>query len=117
MMQTIAEFVRARATDDSALLHGDSRWLLRRVRARCARSAPPGRSPTAARARSTLGILLDNVPEFPFWIGARAAGRCDDGRTSTPRAAAPTSNATSTTATASSSSPTMPGCTRSTACA
>ena len=72
MMQTIAEFVRARATDDNtALLHGDSRWSYREFVALCAQRA----AWLLANRREGpfhVGILLDNVPEFPFWIGACA---------------------------------------------
>ena len=88
MMQTIAEFVRARATDDNtALLHGDSRWSYREFVALCAQRA----AWLLANRREGpfhVGILLDNVPEFPFWIGACAlAGATMVGINSTRRGA------------------------------
>jgi len=88
MMQTIAEFVRARATDDNtALRHGDSRWSYREFVALCAQRA----AWLLANRREGpfhVGILLDNVPEFPFWIGACAlAGATMVGINSTRRGA------------------------------
>ena len=88
MMQTIAEFVRARANDDNtALLHGDSCWSYREFVALCAQRADW----LLANRREGpfhVGIPLDNVPEFPFWIGACAlAGATMVGINSTRRGA------------------------------
>ncbi|NUR91154.1 MAG: AMP-binding protein [Nonomuraea sp.] len=69
-MVTFAELVRARAEDDHpGLLFEDSAWSWREVVAQ-------------ARARASLiepgahvGVLLENVPEYVFWIlGAALAG-------------------------------------------
>lgn len=71
-MNTIAEFVRARADDDNTgLLHGDERWSYREFVAQCAQRAAWLLS-NRRDGPFHVGILLDNVPEFPFWIGACA---------------------------------------------
>src|SRR5512145_85964 len=71
-MQTIAELILARGDDDgTALLFEDRRWSWREYKDAC-----------IARAHLLLelrregpfhvGVLLDNVPEFPMLLGAAA---------------------------------------------
>jgi fatty-acyl-CoA synthase len=74
-MATIGGFVRARAGDDHpALLFEDQAWTYAEYVAACAARAAlfeELRSPGPAH----IGLLLDNVPEFPMWLGAAALGR------------------------------------------
>lgn len=88
MTQTIADFIRARADDDHvALRHFDQSWSYRQYVAGCAQRA----AFLLARRRPGpfhVGILLENVPEFPFWLGACAiAGATMVGLNSTRRGA------------------------------
>lgn len=88
MTQTIADFIRARADDDHiALRHFEQRWSYREYVAGCAQRAAlllAGRRPGPFH----VGILLENVPEFPFWLGACAiAGATMVGLNSTRRGA------------------------------
>ncbi|HEV3450395.1 MAG TPA: long-chain-fatty-acid--CoA ligase [Acidimicrobiia bacterium] len=73
-MTSIAEFVRARASDGDrvALRFEDQAWTWAEYVRACAQRAAyldetldPGRPPH-------VGVLLDNVPEFPRWLGAAA---------------------------------------------
>src|SRR5438128_471317 len=71
-MPTIAELVRARAADDtSAILFEDQSWSYAEYTAACAE-----RAALLTEVRRTgpfhVGVLLDNVPEFPMWLGAAA---------------------------------------------
>ena len=72
MNRTIADFIRDRVDDEHiALWHGEQRWAYRQYVALCAQRAAfllAHRSP----APFHVGILLENVPEFPFWLGACA---------------------------------------------
>jgi fatty-acyl-CoA synthase len=73
MTATIAELLRDRAEDDNpALLFEQSRWSWREFTQECAVRAAllltlrrPGRP-------FHIGVLLENVPEYMFWIGAAA---------------------------------------------
>jgi fatty-acyl-CoA synthase len=72
---TIAEWIRARAEDDgTALLFEDSRWSWRELageaaaRAALLRAAGPIDPPH-------VGVLLENVPDFVFWLAAAALSR------------------------------------------
>ena len=75
-MTTIANLLLARAEDDApAVLFGDLRWSYRRFVAEARRRAAllaslhrPGRPPH-------IGLLLDNVPDYLFWLGAAALSR------------------------------------------
>jgi fatty-acyl-CoA synthase len=73
-MATVAEFVRARtaAPANRAILFEDSVWTwgeyLDAVAARAAflhAHLPPGEPPH-------VGVLFDNIPEYPMWLGAAA---------------------------------------------
>lgn len=71
-MKTLADLIRARAGDrHTALLFEEQSWSHQEVVAACAQRA------AYILARKTegplhVGVLLDNVPEFPFWLGACA---------------------------------------------
>lgn len=74
-MATIADLIAQRADDPSAaLLFEDAAWsyaeLAREAAARASLlSAGPGEGPRH------VGVLLDNVPEFVFWLAAAALSR------------------------------------------
>lgn len=69
---TIAELLRARADDQNpALLHDDDTWTYAEFVDACSQRAawlldhrPAG--------PFHVGILLENIPEFPMWLGATA---------------------------------------------
>jgi fatty-acyl-CoA synthase len=69
---TIAELVRARAGDEHpAILFEDRSWSYAEYAAACAERAAlleELRRPGPFH----VGVLLDNVPEFPLWLGAAA---------------------------------------------
>ena len=71
-MSTVAELVRARAGDDNtALRFEDAHWTYREYVQACAERAAlleELRRPGPFH----VGVLLDNVPEFPMWLGAAA---------------------------------------------
>ncbi len=72
-MSSVAALVRARAGDDTtALVFEDQAWTYAEYVAECAR-----RAALLAELRQPgpfhVGLLLDNVPDFAFWLGAAAA--------------------------------------------
>ncbi|MDQ6854066.1 MAG: AMP-binding protein [Actinomycetota bacterium] len=71
-MPTIAELVRARAADaHTAIVFEDRSWSYAEYVAACAERAAlleELRRPGPFH----VGVLLDNVPEFPMWLGAAA---------------------------------------------
>ena len=70
-MTTIASLVLQRAGDDRpALLAGDRTWTWKEWVAECS-----ARAAYLAELRPDpphVGVLLDNVPEYSFWLGAAA---------------------------------------------
>jgi fatty-acyl-CoA synthase len=69
---TIAELVRARAGDPSTgLLFEGHRWSYAEYLGACADRAALWSGLRVAGPRH-IGVLLDNVPEFPMWLGAAA---------------------------------------------
>ena len=73
-MDTVAEGIAARAVDERpGLVAGEFVWTWAEVvklsQGRRSSLHVPG------RARH-IGVLLDNVPEFCFWLGAAALGKC-----------------------------------------
>jgi fatty-acyl-CoA synthase len=71
-MTTVADLVRARAHDDTcALRFEDASWTYARLV-----GASAERAALAQELRRPgpfhVGVLLDNVPEFPFWLSAAA---------------------------------------------
>ncbi len=86
--RTITELVLARAGDDNpALLHDDEAWTYAEYVDACAQRAAwllAHRVPGPFH----VGILLENVPEFPMWLGATAlAGAVSVGINPTRRGA------------------------------
>jgi fatty-acyl-CoA synthase len=74
-MATIAELVRAHAGDDHpAIVFEDEWWSYAEYVTACAE-----RAAVLAELRRPgpfhVGVLLDNVPEFAFWLGAAALAR------------------------------------------
>lgn len=68
MAETIAELLIARAEDDNpALRAGDDLWTWREVVAEAA-----ARAPLLAETGGHVGVLLENVPEYVFLLGAAA---------------------------------------------
>lgn len=71
-MPTVAELIRARAGDDHAALRfEDDTWTYGEYLEACAERAAlldEVRRPGPFH----VGVLLDNVPEFPMWLGAAA---------------------------------------------
>jgi len=85
---TITELVLARAGDDNpALLHDDEAWTYAEYVDACSQRAAwllAHRVPGPFH----VGILLENVPEFPMWLGATAlAGAVSVGINPTRRGA------------------------------
>ena len=76
---TIGELVRARAEDDRlGLLFEDRSWTWAEHTAQAAARAgwyAADRESRGAAGPAHIGVLLDNVPEFSFWLAAAALGR------------------------------------------
>ena len=69
---TVAELLGARRHDDRPGLHHDtSTWTWRQVVAESARRAALA-SDMRRSGPFHIGVLLDNVPEYLFWLGAAA---------------------------------------------
>src|SRR5690606_30338144 len=72
-MNTIAELISSRANDaQTALLFDEQRWSYREFVEDCAQRAA---YLLGARDQSKpfhIAVLLDNVPEYPLWLGACA---------------------------------------------
>ena len=75
---TIAERLLARADDDRpALLFGTETWTYRQfVEEAERRSALCSRSCTTPTRPPHVGVLLDNVPDYLFWLVAAALSGC-----------------------------------------
>ncbi len=73
-MTTIAEFVRARAGDGDhpALRFEDDTWTWAEYTRACAQRAAYLDATLDPQRPPHTGVLLDNVPEFPMWLGAAA---------------------------------------------
>lgn len=76
---TVGELVRARAEDHRpGLLFEDRSWTWAQVVAESAARAAWFAAERAARGADGpphVGVLLENVPEFAFWLGAAGVGR------------------------------------------
>lgn len=72
-MTTIADLLLARASDDgAALMAGDDRWTWREVVQRTVDRAALWAALQNDDRPPHIGVLLDNVPEFVWWLGAAA---------------------------------------------
>lgn len=73
-MATFAEILRVRAGDDHVGLRFEDRsWTWDEVVQESAtRAAISARWPRPSDRQLHIGVLLENVPDFPFWIGAAA---------------------------------------------
>ena len=73
-MKTIADLVRARAGDGDrvALRFGDDAWSWSAYTRACAQRAAYLDATLDPALPPHTGVLLDNVPEFPMWLGAAA---------------------------------------------
>ena len=73
-MTTIADFVRARAGDGDrpALRFEDDTWSWADYTRACAQRAAYLDATLDPALPPHTGVLLDNVPEFPMWLGAAA---------------------------------------------
>src|SRR5699024_7020267 len=73
-METYAEIVRLRAEDDKlGLRFEDQQWTWREVVQEAADRAAAVTalvSPAPADRQIHIGVLLENVPDFVFWISA-----------------------------------------------
>jgi fatty-acyl-CoA synthase len=73
---TVGALVRARATDDSpGLLFEGSSWTWSEHTAAAAARAAWYAERRPASAPPHVGVLLENVPEYSFWLAAAALGR------------------------------------------
>ncbi|WP_269453141.1 AMP-binding protein [Yinghuangia sp. ASG 101] len=72
-MTSVAELLRERAEDDGdALLIGDERWSYRRMFAEASRRAALSADVIGGEQPPHIGVLLDNVADYMFWLGAAA---------------------------------------------
>lgn len=70
---TMANLIRARVDDPSTgLLFEGQRWSYAEFVACCAQRAALARELRHADRPFHIGVLMDNVPEFPMWLGAAA---------------------------------------------
>jgi fatty-acyl-CoA synthase len=71
-METISEMIEARATDEApGLVVGDSSWTWAQTVA-CSRARAALAGALISDGPPHVCVLLDNVPEFSFWLGATA---------------------------------------------
>ncbi|WP_026454541.1 AMP-binding protein [Saccharomonospora iraqiensis] len=74
-MRTFADVLRSRADDDTVgLCFGDREWTWAEVVAECACRAAALQAdlPVSGGRQRHVGVLLDNVPDYLFWLGAVA---------------------------------------------
>ncbi|MCL9762665.1 AMP-binding protein [Frankia sp. AiPa1] len=70
---TAAELLRARAADDeTGLIIGEQRWSYRELVEQSARRAAYFERVRDPRRPPHIGVLLENVPDHVFWLGAAA---------------------------------------------
>ncbi len=71
-METIFEMITARATDPgTGLVAGDSKWTWAEA-VSCSRVRAALAASLIVEGPPHICVLLDNVPEFSFWLGATA---------------------------------------------
>jgi fatty-acyl-CoA synthase len=72
-LTTVAELLLARAdSDDVALLLGDGTWTFRELIAEASRRASRFDELRDDERPPHIGVLLDNVPDYVFWLAAAA---------------------------------------------
>lgn len=72
-MTTAADLLRQRADSDGvALLIGDERWSYRQLVEEASRRAVLFDAVRDSERPPHIGVLLDNVPDYVFWLGAAA---------------------------------------------
>ncbi|WP_007509212.1 AMP-binding protein [Pseudofrankia saprophytica] len=72
-MTTVGNLLRERADSDAvALLFGDERWTYRQLVEEAYRRASVFESLRDDDRPPHIGVLLDNVPDYLFWLGAAA---------------------------------------------
>src|SRR5215469_14897399 len=72
-MTTVAEILRARAdSEERALLFGDDVWTYRAVVEEAGRRAALFGELRHDRRPPHIGVLLENVPDYLFWLAAAA---------------------------------------------
>src|ERR1700755_1422488 len=72
-MTTVAEVLRSRADSDAvAFCFGDEQWSYREYVAEAERRSALPRSMLEPPRPPHIGVLLDNVPDYLFWLGAAA---------------------------------------------
>lgn len=71
-METVFEMITARATDQApGLVSGDSVWTWAEA-VSCSRARADLAAALVTEGPPHICVLLDNVPEFSFWLGATA---------------------------------------------
>lgn len=72
-MTTVADLLRRRSADDgTALLLGDQRWSYRQLVEEASRRAALFEELRDGDRPPHVGVLLDNVPDYLFWLAATA---------------------------------------------
>src|SRR5699024_9965849 len=74
-VETFAEVLRSRAGDEAVGLRSDEReWTWAEIVQECAERATAleAECPRPADRQRHIGVLLDNVPDYLFWLGAAA---------------------------------------------
>ncbi|WP_045879099.1 AMP-binding protein [Pseudofrankia sp. DC12] len=70
---TVADLLRDRSDSEAAaLLVGDERWTYRQLAAEASRRAAVFESLRGRDRPPHVGVLLDNVPDYLFWLAAAA---------------------------------------------
>ena len=70
-MTTAAQLLLSKADDDRpAILFGDRSWTFRQLLTEARRRAALLRSRMDPARPPHIGVLLDNVPEYVFWLGS-----------------------------------------------
>jgi fatty-acyl-CoA synthase len=72
-MTTVADVLRSRASSDApALCFGDETWTYREFVSEAERRGALGGTLLDPERPPHIGVLLDNVPDYLFWLGAAA---------------------------------------------
>jgi fatty-acyl-CoA synthase len=72
-MTTVAQVLRSRADSDApALCFGDSTWSYREFVAEAEQRSALAAALLDPAEPPHVGVLLDNIPDYLFWLGAAA---------------------------------------------